>query len=378
MRSLLIRFLPEIFGIAMTLLCHHALLRWTTEKRVRALLQITRVLCVAALLCDLPIFWQYVPASPLLMWLRGLSILCAIGICTTTVSLAVARALERMAAPADLGRRSVLKTAQTAVVAAPALTLAYGAFYERRQLTPKEISITVPGLPADLHGLRIALLSDIHLSSFVPPEHLRAAVDMANAFAPHLTAVTGDLITRDGDPLDECLRELRRLRAEAGVFGCMGNHEVYAGCEAYTEREAARFGMPFLRQRAVTLPFGNSRVRLAGVDYQKMHGVYLAGAQSLLEEGAFPILLSHNPDVFETAAEQGWGLTLAGHTHGGQVTVEYLHQHLNLARFFTPYVYGHYQKEKSHIYVTRGIGTVGVPARVGAVPEVALIKLCAT
>jgi predicted MPP superfamily phosphohydrolase len=89
--------------------------------------------------------------------------------------------------------------------------------------------------------------------------------------------------------------------------------------------------------------------------------------------------MSHNPDVFGVARKQGWNLTLAGHTHGGQVNIEILEQDLNLVRVFvTPYVYGLYQEGGASIYVTRGIGTVGVPARVGAPPEVALIRLCAT
>jgi uncharacterized protein len=202
-------------------------------------------------------------------------------------------------------------------------------------------------------------------------------VDLANSFRPHLSVVTGDLITRGGDPLDGCIRELGRLRAEGGVFGCMGNHEIYADCQEYTAEAAARQGVRFLRGEAETLRFGEARLRLAGVDYQPMRGPYLPGARLLQEPDAFNVLLSHNPDVFEAAAAQGWGLTLAGHTHGGQITVEYLHQHLNVARFFTPYVYGHYQKERAHIYVTRGLGTVGMPARIGALPEVALIRLCA-
>jgi predicted MPP superfamily phosphohydrolase len=248
----------------------------------------------------------------------------------------------------------------------------------RRWLKQVEVNVRVPGLPKDLDGVRIAQLSDIHMSSFLSPDELAAAVDMANEFRPHLSVVTGDLITRDGDPLDSCLVGLKRLKADAGVYGCLGNHEIYANCEAYAAEQAARLGMRFLRGEAETLRFGQARLRLAGVDYQKMHGPYLVGAKALQEPGAFQVLLSHNPDVFETAAAQRWDLTLAGHTHGGQVTVEYLNQHLNLARFFTPYVYGHYEKEKSHIYVTRGIGTVGVPMRIGAAPEVALVRLCAT
>ena len=75
------------------------------------------------------------------------------------------------------------------------------------------------------------------------------------------------------------------------------------------------------------------------------------------------------------AAQQGWDLTLSGHTHGGQVNVEILHQNLNLARFYTPYVQGFYQTGRSSIYVTRGIGTIGMPARLGAAPEITVLRL---
>ena len=88
------------------------------------------------------------------------------------------------------------------------------------------------------------------------------------------------------------------------------------------------------------------------------------------------LLLSHNPDVFPVAARKGFDLTLSGHTHGGQVRVEILRQDLNLARFFTPYVDGVYRETSSTIFVSRGIGTIGMPARLGAPPEVALLRLC--
>ncbi|MFN0106901.1 MAG: metallophosphoesterase [Bryobacteraceae bacterium] len=372
------RFLPEIFGICLTLVCHRVLAGWFPGAAARGFLWASATVAVCGLLLNLPYVWQLLPPGPVFMWSRAMTILWAIGVCTTTAALAVSRRLARPVPPTDLARRGLLQAAQAAVVAAPALALGYGTFYERRWLTPMEVNLSIPGLPKDLDGLRIAQLSDIHMSSFLSPKELSAAVDMANSFRPHLTVVTGDLITRDGDPLDACLRELRSLRAEAGLYGCLGNHEIYANCEAYTAEQAARFGLRFLRGEARTIRFGQSRLRLAGVDYQKMHSDYLVGAEALRERDTFQVLLSHNPDVFDTAAAQGWNLTLAGHTHGGQVTVEYLNQHLNLARFFTPYVYGHYEKEKSHLYVTRGIGTVGVPVRIGAAPEVALIRLCAT
>jgi predicted MPP superfamily phosphohydrolase len=180
-----------------------------------------------------------------------------------------------------------------------------------------------------------------------------------------------------GDPLDACLDQIARLRADAGVLGCLGNHEVYARTEEYTTVQAARMGIPFLRGQSRQLRFGNATLNVGGVDYQKMsdRSYYLRGAERMLSPGPLNILLSHNPDVFPVAARQGWDVTLAGHTHGGQVNFEILHYGLNVARFYTPYVYGLYTSGRSSIYVTRGIGTIGMPARLGAPPEISVLRL---
>jgi predicted MPP superfamily phosphohydrolase len=116
-------------------------------------------------------------------------------------------------------------------------------------------------------------------------------------------------------------------------------------------------------------------LNLAGVDYQRLREPYLEGSGSLIAPGAFNVLLSHNPDVFPVAARQGYGLTVSGHTHGGQVRVEILNADLNVARFYTRYVDGVYRQGGASVFVSRGIGTIGIPARFGAPPEVALLKL---
>jgi predicted MPP superfamily phosphohydrolase len=96
----------------------------------------------------------------------------------------------------------------------------------------------------------------------------------------------------------------------------------------------------------------------------------------MIEPGVFNVLMSHNPDVFPVAAKQGYDLTISGHTHGGQVRVEILREDLNVARYFTPFVDGLYEEGGRSIFVSRGIGTIGLPARLGAPPEVALLRLC--
>ncbi|HVN03013.1 MAG TPA: metallophosphoesterase [Bryobacteraceae bacterium] len=272
-------------------------------------------------------------------------------------------------------RRRVLNVTGGALLAAPFAAVGYGAFIERLDFHVREIDIPVSGLPTGLNGLRLLHLSDIHLSAFLSEQDLARVIDSANELRPHLAFVTGDLITSFGDPLDACLRQVARLRADAGVLGCMGNHEAYARVEDYVEKAGARLGVPFLRSRAQALRFGDSVLNAAGVDYQRSDRPYLPHAERLLLPGAYNLLMSHNPDVFPVAARQGYDLTLAGHTHGGQVTVEILHQSINAARFFTPYVYGLFREANATAYVTRGIGTIGIPARIGAPPEIALLRL---
>jgi predicted MPP superfamily phosphohydrolase len=284
----------------------------------------------------------------------------------------------RRAVPFNPRRRQLLDAARLSAIALPAAVCGYGVFIERNEFQMREIDLPIPDLPPGLRGLRIAQITDIHFSAYLGEKELERAVAMANETRPHLTLLTGDFITIRRDPLDRCLAVLKGLRAEAGLYGCLGNHEIIADCEDYTEQAARRLGIRILRHRSEPLFFGGACLNLAGVDYQRSGLPYLRGARRLLVPGAVNLLMSHNPNAFPAAKEQGWQATIAGHTHGGQVNVELLGEHLNVARFFTPYVYGLYREGGSSIYVSRGLGTVGAPIRLGAPPEVNLIRLCAT
>ena len=313
-------------------------------------------------------------SSSTVIWIRGLALAWSLASAGAFAALSLWRRIPKF----NQERRGFVRAAGAAFVGAPLAAMAFGILVERRDVHLREVDVPIPNLPEDLHGLRIVQLSDIHLSPFLTEEELARAVDLANGARAHLALVTGDLITAHGDPLDACLGQLSRLRSEAGTFGCLGNHEIYARVEEEATRKGARLGIRFLRQEASRLRFGSAALNLTGVDYQQMGANYLRGAERWIVPGETNILLSHNPDVFDVAARQGWDLTIAGHTHGGQVAVEILHQQVSASRFFTPYVYGLYRQGGSAIWVTRGIGTVGLPARIGAPPEVALIRLCAT
>jgi predicted MPP superfamily phosphohydrolase len=300
---------------------------------------------------------------------------------TASVVLPMHWAIRRLRShfdrPAEPARRKLLEVASNAALAAPVAFVGYGTFIERTNFHVREIDVPVANLGPGLEGLRILQLSDIHMGAFLSERELAKIVDASKEHRAHLAVVTGDLISLEGDPLDACIRQLARIKTDAGAFGCMGNHERYALAEDYCQEAAARVGIRFLRKEAEILHFGGSALNLAGVDHQSRYGgrKYLVAVDNLKQPDSFNLLLSHNPDVLPVAAQQGWDLMLSGHTHGGQINVEILDQAITPGRFLTPYIYGKYQMQNTAAYVTRGIGTVGIPARIGAPPEITVIRL---
>ncbi len=312
----------------------------------------------------------------------------------------------------DPSRRYFFRAVTAAAGAAPFLGAMYGYAAERLNYQIRRVEIPISGLNPALDGMSIVQLSDIHLSGYMPRSQVRRAVEMANELGADLAVVTGDFITSASDPLADCIDEIRRLRAPLGVWGCNGNHEIYARVEQAAQTLFDQAGMKLLRQENAQLFFKGAQFNLIGVDYQRertnqgQKRQTLINAEQLVRRDMPNILLSHNPNSFPRAAELGIELSLAGHTHGGQIQVEILDHRLSPARFITDYVAGLYQRplfassrdipvsraegyseaprvSRTHgtvhgmasIYVNRGLGTVGAPVRIGVPPEITLIVL---
>ena len=304
-------------------------------------------------------------------------------------------------------RRYFFQSAAYLAGAVPFVGALYGFAAERLRYRIERVEVPIPNLPAALDGLRIAQLSDIHIGGYMPREQVRRAVDMANEFSAELAVVTGDFVTGASDPLEACVEELARLRAPLGVWGCNGNHEIYAGVEDYAEELFRQAGVRLLRGKNAEVVWRGQPFNLIGVDYQRERTPsgrrlpMLPHVAPLVRRDLPNILLSHNPNVFPRAAALGIELALAGHTHGGQVQVEILHQRFSPARFFTEFVAGLYQRPAgapsnsgrgssgdtsstdagprspatSFLYVNRGLGTIAAPVRINAPPEITLLIL---
>jgi predicted MPP superfamily phosphohydrolase len=299
----------------------------------------------------------------------------------------------------DRGRRAFFRSAAYLAGGLPFVAGAYGFFKERLSYQIREIDIPVADLPTGLDGLRILQLSDIHAGDFMPRSEIRRAVEMANLLGADLAVVTGDFITGRNDPLEDCVAELSRLHAPLGVWGCNGNHEIYAGAEERAQQLFERFGMRLLRQKNAEIAWRGEKFNLIGVDYQRERTAsgkklpMLRGVEPLVRIDIPNILLSHNPNSFRRAAELGIQLSLAGHTHGGQVQVEIVDHSFSPARFMTDFIAGLYKlpiegrfdptiseaenesPKHASLYVNRGLGTIGLPVRLGVPPEITLITL---
>jgi predicted MPP superfamily phosphohydrolase len=300
-----------------------------------------------------------------------------------------------------LDRRRFVQAATALAGAIPFGVGAYGFLIGRHNYQVHQVDLPVSGLPPELDGLRIAQLSDIHIGSYMSAAEVRRAVGLANELKPHLSVVTGDFVTGPNDPLESCISELARLQAPLGVWGCNGNHEIYAKAQERSADLFADHGMKLLRQENAEIIWRDAKFNLIGVDYQlarSFHGrrlIMLARTGALVRRDIPNILLSHNPNSFPRAAELGIELMLTGHTHGGQVRVEILDHDFSPAHFMTPYVAGLYKRPlgcdstlgdqevstatsaapAALVYVNRGLGTIGAPVRLGVPPEISLLTL---
>ena len=299
----------------------------------------------------------------------------------------IRKAVRRLRSPRpDLpspARRNLLQDAATVAIGAPFLAGAYGLLYGRLNLDIAPRTIHLPRLPRAFEGFRICQLSDIHIGPFMPANEILKYVAIANAQKADMIVLTGDFVTFDPDTQGPVVDALRGLRAPFGVYGSLGNHDAWAGVEDSITELFRQAGVRILRAASTSITASGESFNLMGVDFQSARRFgpsppvehLLGDIEALIDHNRVNILLSHNPDTFDRAAELGIDLSLAGHTHGGQAALEFISPQIAPSRLVTPYVAGLFQKPGGQLYVNRGIGTIFIPIRLGAPPELTVYSL---
>jgi predicted MPP superfamily phosphohydrolase len=261
----------------------------------------------------------------------------------------------------------------------------YGALKGRYDYSVEEVVVKIPGLPRALDGFSIAQLSDVHVGVFVGDAELAIAEALLKKAKPDLIVLTGDLLDNDARLAGQLGRFIRRLPALAreGVVAISGNHDYFAGIEEMANAVTAA-GARMLRNDALVIGDAAAGFALLGVEdvwarregggpdlERALRALPRLGGRIAPSLDLPRVLLCHNPSFFEEAAGRV-ALQLSGHTHGGQVNLG-----IRPADYILPggWVAGRYDLHGSALYVNRGFGTVGPPARVGAPPEVTRIIL---
>ncbi len=290
-------------------------------------------------------------------------------------------------------RRAVLKGLLASVFTA-IVAPAYAFFVEPAvRLRVKRHSVAHPDWPDD-RPLRIAIITDIHMGEpFVTRDRLRRIVARTNSLGADLTVVLGDLIAGHHFvsakvPVADTAAILKDLSAPLGVFAILGNHDWWDDLTAQRRRRGPIIahraleanGIPVLENRALELPNGlwlagiGSQVALVRPDRPGFDGVHdLPGTLAQVPEDATCVLLAHEPDIFPEVPER-IPLTLAGHTHGGQVRL-FGWSPVVPSRFGNRFAYGKITENGHHMVVSGGIGTSILPVRFGVVPEITVVEI---
>jgi predicted MPP superfamily phosphohydrolase len=264
----------------------------------------------------------------------------------------------------------------------------YGALKGRSDYAIEELAVKLPGLGRGFDGFSIVQLSDIHIGAFTGEPELRIAEELVRKARADLIVLTGDLLDNDGRLAPQLGGFVRRLNplARHGVVAITGNHDYFAG-DYEMAAAITGAGGRILRNDGMLIGQPGAGIALLGVDdvWARRRGLggpdlerAVAGLPRIGDRVApaldLPrVLLCHNPSFFAESAGKV-ALQLSGHTHGGQVNLG-----VRPADYILPggWVAGRYDQSGSVLYVNRGFGTVGPPARLGAPPEVTRLVLSA-
>lgn len=272
----------------------------------------------------------------------------------------------------------------------------WGALVTRSRVDVRHVELEMPRLPESFDGLKIVQFSDAHVGTWGSDTTFVARlVDSILAQKPDLILFTGDIVNRRTSEVLPFIKPLSRLKAPLGVYSVLGNHDYSDYCEWPSESEKLKdraelvsiekeMGWRLLNNESIILRNGSDSIALVGVEnwgeppfpsYGDLKKAYPAGS-----DGQFKILMSHNPEHWRQVVSEEFDadLTLSGHTHAMQFQLSALGHKWSPAQWRYKNWAGLYDSGNNpgrYLYVNIGSGEVGIPARIGATPELTVFTL---
>ena len=275
----------------------------------------------------------------------------------------------------------------------PFFVIVYAVFRAVYRFKVHQVVVKSDLLPQSFNGLRIVQISDLHLGSFNYRYHiLHRAINTINSLKPDFIFFTGDLVNNYAWELNGWEKILKELTAKKGKYSVLGNHDYgdYSKWESEEERNSnfadikdfhAQIGFKLLLNEAECIENKGDKIAIVGVENWgnppfKQYGDLQQSLQGV-EDVGFKILLSHDPSHWseEVVSKTNIALTLSGHTHGMQAGINIKNKEWSPIKYKYKHWAGLYRLGHQFLYVSRGLGWMGFPGRLGMRPEITFIEL---
>lgn len=290
-------------------------------------------------------------------------------------------------------RRKFVSQIALSVASIPFLGTIYGVTKGKYDYRVHKVKLAFKDLPEAFHGFTITQLSDIHAGSFDDAKAVQRGIDLANEQNSDLIVFTGDLVNNHAEEMKDWIEHFKQLTATYGKYSILGNHDY--GDYIQWKNESAKqknfinlvnvhqeIGFNLLRNDSVFIEKDNQKIALIGVENWGKKGFVKHGdldkASENIDDNYFKLLLSHDPSHWEAQVlkhKKNFHLTLSGHTHGMQFGIEIPGFKWSPSKYIYPQWAGSYKSNEKYIYVNRGFGFLGLPGRVGILPEITVIEL---
>ncbi|WP_430816118.1 metallophosphoesterase [Carboxylicivirga sp. RSCT41] len=292
-----------------------------------------------------------------------------------------------------ISRKKFLSQVGIVMASLPFVSLLFGVMKGRFAFSKRYTKLSFPNLPESFDGLKIIQISDLHLGSLNSNyEEMEEAVRLINDEHPDLICFTGDLVNNFYEETIGWEKVFSKLNARIGKYSILGNHDYgdYSKWSSAEEKsnnlrqikEAhGRLGFKLLNNQSRTIAQNGEEIVVTGVENWGHPPFPQYGDLKKASEGTenipFKLLLSHDPDHWDAEVKQSYNydLTLAGHTHGMQFGIEFKNFQWSPAKYKFRRWAGLYNEGNKFLYVNRGLGYLGMPARVGMPPEITIIEL---
>lgn len=288
----------------------------------------------------------------------------------------------------DLSRRKFVRYATMGISTYAFAGATYGMLrHDSYEIVHK--NITIDNLPAELRGTTITLLSDIHAGQYMNEKEMREYADVINSLESDIVCIPGDFVNFDVRDVHMLTNAFRDVKAKHGIYGSLGNHDFFQDADYVAKAINNESPIQVLRNEHRVISIKGKPLYMLGIDDTQGSGAKMQevlkyyGAMDEYLKNNDPdfnsspkVLLCHKPYGFDTLAAKEIDLILSGHTHGGQVVpLKFGNFNMSFAATVSKYIEGIYKIGKSNMYVSRGIGSVGLPIRINCPPEITKITL---